>query len=459
MTDGVGRDVQRGAPRRGLRGFLRRGRAWLLRLHPSRRLFVGYLAWAVAGFAALLLPWTHAEPIRAFDAFFIATATVSTGGLMPYDLGAMLTWPGEIAILLLLQVGGLGYMTLGSFAYLALSDRLGGLTESSLRAGFGLGDAIDLRLFVRSVALFTLACEAAGTLALWWAFARAGVSDPLWQGLFHAVSAFCTAGISLLPDGLVPFRADPWVNGIVVALSLLGALGFLVVTDLWRRARTGAPLGFSSVVILRVFPALVIGGAALLYLTEPLMADLPVPERAMAALFQAANAATTAGFNTVPIGGVGSAAAMVLMALMFIGAAPAGTGGGFKVTSFAALWGLMQDTIMQRRRCTIFGRHVSDERLRLAAASLIAYLVMIGGGVFLLAMLQPGIALGRIGFEVVAALTNAGLSQGVTAELGDAGRAVIAVAMFAGRLGVLTFGLALGFRGAEEQGVEEDLVL
>lgn len=443
----------------GFARFVRRGRRWVLRLHPSRRLFVGYLAWAVAGFAALLLPVSHEGPLRPFDAFYIATATVSTGGLMPYDLGALLTVPGEVAVLLLLQVGGLGYMTLGSFAYLALSDRLGALHATSLRAGFGLGDAIDLRLFVRSVALFTLACEAGGTLALWWAFAGAGVPDPLWQGLFHAVSAFCTAGISLLPTGLEPFRADPAINAIVLSLALLGALGFLVVVDLWRRARHGSALGFSSVVILRVFPLLVGGGAALLFFTEPLMADLAVPERVMAALFQAANASTTAGFNTVPIGAVGPAAAMLLMALMFIGSAPAGTGGGFKVTSFAALWGLMQDTIMQRRRCTIFGRRVSDERLRLAAASLLAYLVMIALGAFGIAMLEPGLALGRIAFEVVAALTNAGLSQGVTAELGDGGRAVIAAAMFAGRLGVLTFGLALGFRGAEEAGVDEDLVL
>lgn len=449
-----------GARRMGFLRLFRRGRRWALRLHPSRRLFTGYLVWVLLGWAVLSLPLSQAEPLRAFDTFYIATATVSTGGLMPYDVGGGLTFWGELALLVLLQVGGLGYMTLGSFAYLAISDRLSALTASSVRAGFGLGEAIDLRLFVRSVALFTLACEAAGTLVLWGAFARAGVPDPLWQGLFHAVSAFCTAGISLFPTGFEPFRGDLLVNAAVIVLSVLGALGFLVVVDLWRYSRGQASaVGFSTVVILRVFPALILGGALLLALTEPVMIDLPLGERITAALFQASQASTTAGFNTVPIGAVGSAAAILLMGLMFIGAAPAGTGGGFKVTSFAALWGLMQDTILQRRHCTIFGRRVSDERLRLAAASLAAYLAMAAAASFLLAMLAPGAGLDRIAFEVVAALTNAGLSQGLTAELGDAGRAVIAAAMFAGRLGVLSFGLALGYRGGEEAGVEEDLVL
>lgn len=446
-------------PARGFRLFVLRGRRWLLRLHPSRRLLVGYLAWAVAGFLLLWAPWSHEGPLRAFDAFYLATASISTGGIVPYDLGSLLTWQGQAVILLLIQVGGLGYMTLGSFAYLALSDRLGALNASSLRAGFGLGDAVDLRLFLRSVVAFTLICEAVGTLVLWWAFARAGIPDPLWQGLFHAVSAFCTAGISLFASGLEPFRADPLVNGAVALLTLMGALGFLLVTDLWRWARGRAALGFSSVVVLRVLPPLILGGAALLALTEPVMTDLPPPERAMAALFQAVQASTTAGFNTVPILGIGPAASILLMALMFVGSAPAGTGGGFKVTSFAALWGLMADTIQRRPRCTIFGRRVSDERLRLASASLMAYIAMAALGAFLVAMLAPEAPLGKVLFEVIAAITNAGLSQGLTAELGDAGRAVIALAMFAGRLGVLTFGLALGFQGGEEEGVEEDLVL
>jgi trk system potassium uptake protein TrkH len=368
-------------------------------MHPARLLFGGYFAWLCLGWGLLALPLSQDTSVAPLDSLFVAVAALSGGGLSPIDIGPSLSPLGEAALLVLMQVGGLGYMTLGSFAYLAISDRLDSLRDRTLRAAFGLSAAMDVRLFLRSVVIFTLAAEALGTLILWALFARAGVENPLWQGLFHAVSAFCTTGFSLLPGGFEPFRADPAINLAMMALALLGALGFLVVVDLLRLLRGEVKgLGFSSVVILRIFPLLVLGGAALLAWAEPSIAALPPGERVLASLFQSVSAATTAGFNSVPIAGVAPAGAIVLIVLMVIGAAPAGTSGGLKVTTFAALWGLVGDVIAGRHAVAIFGRRLGEDRLRLATASLCYYLALATVASFALAITEAGAPLGAIAF-------------------------------------------------------------
>ncbi len=396
--------------------LLARWRLFLWDTHPARLLFAGYFAWLLLGWGLLALPLSQDAPVAPLDSLFIAIAALSGGGLSPIDIGPSLSPFGEGVLLVLMQVGGLGYMTLGSFAYLAISDRLHGLRDRTIRAAFGLTAAMDVRLFLRSVVIFTLIAEALGTLVLWALFAAAGVENPLWQGLFHAVSAFCTTGFSLLPGGFEPFRADVAVNAAIMVLALLGAVGFLVVVDLWRLARGEADaLGFSSAVILRIFPALVLGGALLLALAEPSIAALPPGERVLASLFQSVNATTTAGFNSVPIAAVAPAGAVVLVALMVIGAAPASTSGGLKVTTFAALWGLVADVVAGRHAVVIFGRRIGEDRLRLATASLCYYLALATVATFALAITEAGTPLGTVAFEVISCLSTVGLSQGLTA--------------------------------------------
>jgi trk system potassium uptake protein TrkH len=287
------------------------------------------------------------------------------------------------------------------------------------------------------------------------------VENPLWQGLFHAVSAFCTTGFSLLPGGFEPFRADPLVNAIVMVLALLGAVGFLVVVDLWQLARGKAErLGFSSTVILRIFPLLILGGALALAFAEPVIAALPAGERAMAALFQSVNAATTAGFNSVPIAEIAPSGAVVLIVLMVIGGAPASTSGGLKVTSFAALWGLVGDVVAGRHAVAIFGRRIGEDRLRLATASLCYYLALATLASFALAVTERDATLGTILFEVVSCLSTVGLSQGLVATVSTPGQVVLILLMFAGRVGLITFAIAIALPPGHEPYKEgEDLVL
>ncbi len=212
--------------------------------------------------------------------------------------------------------------------------------------------------------------------------------------------------------------------------------------------------------ILRVFPLLILGRALALAFAEPVIAALPTGERVLAALFQSVNAATTAGFNSVPIAGLAPAGAVVLIVLMVIGGAPAGTSGGLKVTSFAALWGLVGDVVAGRHAVAIFGRRISEERLRLATASLCYYLALATLATFALAVIEPGMTLNAILFDVISCLSTVGLSQELAADAFQAGDVVLILLMFAGRVGLITFAIAIALPPGHEPYEEgEDLVL
>ena len=301
--------------------------------------------------------------------------------------------------------------------------------------------------FLRTVVLFTLAVEAVGAAMLYPAFRDAGIEAPLWQAVFHAVSAFCTAGFSLFPDSLVRFAGDPAVLLPISALSLIGAMGFLVMADGARAlARRRLHLGFASKVILRITGAFLAIGSAFLAAFDPLLAALPWDERLLGAFFQTMTATTTVGFNSVDVAALAPATIMLLIVLMAIGASPAGTGGGPKTTSFAALFALVQAVLRARSRIRFAGRVLPDDRVRTATASL-AYFC----GVLVLAMLvllatETGAAFDAVLFEAVSALGTVGLSLGLTGALSDLGKRAVVVLMTAGRLGILTFGIAIALR-------------
>ena len=281
-------------------------RLWLGSLSTPRLLFLGYGVYMLAGWALLSLPFAHSEPVRLIDSLFIAVSAVSTTGLASVDPGGSFNLFGEVVILALIQAGGLGYMTLGSIAALALKRKLSLAQQHAAIGAFGLPADFDLRLFLREIGGFVLCVEAVGAVLLWILFARAGVENALWAGIFHSVSAFCTAGFSLFANSLEDFRSDGAVNLTVAALSYLGAIGFLVFADVWENVRgRRRALGFVSRVILVTTLAFSVFGALLFYVFEPSITALPGDERALAAFFQAMTATTTVGFNTVPHGTAG----------------------------------------------------------------------------------------------------------------------------------------------------------
>lgn len=449
------------APWRSLLRFLGGARRFTRRTNPAKLLLLGYSLYALIGWLVLCLPISQSQPIAPLDSLFTAVSAVSTTGLVTVDPGTSFSLFGEFVLICLIQAGGVGYMTIGSFIMLARHARLSPMRTRMTRVTFSLPNEATPAQFIRTVILFTIACETLGAVALYPVLARAGIENPVWSAVFHSISAFCTAGFSLNPNSFEDFRNDPALNIILSTLSLLGALGFLIVWDVWRNLTSKAHhLSYTSKIILRMTVMLVLGGTAVFFVTEPTIAALPQDERLMSAFFQAMTASTTVGFNTHPIGEMGSPSLLILFLLMAIGASPSGTGGGLKTTTFAAMLGLMRSTLKQRRRVTFYGRPISPSRLQAAGAAVFYFMVLLTVSVFLLTLTEQQTGFERIVFEAISALGTVGLSTGITSSLSDLGKMVIIILMMAGRVGILSFGIAVALHeDTEEETTDHELVL
>lgn len=431
------------------------------RVHPAKLILAGYLTYMLLGWAALNLPWSQANSVAPLDNLFIAVSAVSTTGLVTVDPGSSYTFLGELVILLLIQAGGIGYMTLGSFAMLAVAHHLTPLRDRITRAAFTLPDNVSTSNFISLVVIFTLIVEAIGAAFLYGFFLDAGVADAAWSAIFHSVSAFCTAGFSLNANSFESFRGHLGINSIISILSILGAMGFLIVWDLWRSLTIRAfSLSFTSKVILKMTLAFLLVGTGIIFVAEPGMASLPAGERLLASFFQTMTATTTVGFNTHPIGSLTPAILVVMYFLMAIGASPSGTGGGLKTTTFAAMLGLVRSMLRRRPEITFFGRMIAPARLHVAMASSAYFVMLLVPAVFVLCLVETEARFESILFEAISAIGTVGLSMGLTGTLSDVGKFVIILLMVAGRVGILTFGMAIASRDETPESVkDEDLLV
>lgn len=433
----------------------------LLKASPAKLLLLGYTSYILLGWILLSFPFSQQVPVASIDNLFIATSAVSTTGLITVDPGSSYTFIGELIILLLIQIGGLGYMTIGSFLVLSITDDLGRVRKKATRDAFNLPEGISPKVFIRSVVLFTLICEGAGAAALYPFFVAEGVENPMWSAIFHAVSAFCTAGFSLNATSFEAFRSHVGINLVISALSILGAMGFLIAVDVVRTVTGKAShLGFTSKVITRMTLAFLGFGTLLFFIVEPSIQDLETTERLLASFFQVMTASTTVGFNTHPMSALSSAILIVLFFLMVVGASPAGTGGGLKTTSFATLVGLVRSTLKGRDKVRFFKREIPQMRLQNATASLSYYMAFALVAAFLLFLTEPTAAFQIVLFEVFSAMGTVGLSMGLTGELSDLGKLIVILLMTAGRIGILNFGIALAAHDeSREEEEDNELVL
>ena len=462
---------------------------------PVKLVLLGYLSYALIGWLLLCLPVCQAEAVSAMDNLFIASSAMSTTGLITVNTPLVYTFWGELVILSLIQLGGIGYMTLGSFVVLTGTRRLSRFREGMLRSAFVLPEGFKPAAFVRNVVLFTFLVEAIGAVLLYFAFSAAGVEARgdagqigadfggtgflVWQAIFHSVSAFCTAGFSLFPDSLESYRMDVWINLIISGLALLGALGFIVMTDLAASfAGVKRRVTLTTRIILSFTFMVIIAGAAVLYLAEPTIAELPNEERLLAAWFQSMTALTTVGFNTLPYGVMAAGPMLMVIFMMVVGASPSGTGGGLKSTSVSAVWATMRSVLRGQEEVTFYGHKIPSRRLHLAYASVGFYVVTLFVGSLLLLLTEspPASLAGALAqeaelawafedylFEASSALGTVGLSRGVTGDLSPLGKLILVAMMLIGRVGPLTFSLALlgndRIVGPVEAGSEKDLAV
>ena len=418
--------------------------AFVHRLNPLQLVVLGYASYVIVGWLLLCLPFVQeTRGVGWLDHLFMATSAVSTTGLTTVSTADTYNLFGELILLALIQLGGLGYMTLGSFVVLAVSGQLSPLRQRISASAFCLPEGFDVRSFLRVICLFTLLLELLGAIMLYPVFRAHEAPMPGWQAVFHSVSAFCTAGFGLFNDSFESFHGDYRLNLVIMALSYLGAIGFIVAADVWNSLRRLKPsVTMTSRVILLSTFWITLLGTALFALDEQSARAPPAGERWLAAWFQVMTASTTVGFNTISIGALSASSLFLLLIVMMIGASPSGTGGGIKTTTITALWAEMMAALRNRKVTTFLGREIPRHRLRAAAANLLFYCLTLAAGIYALALVEKS-PFPDLMFECASALGTVGLSRGVTSGLTPVGKGIIIALMFLGRVGPIALAMAL----------------
>jgi trk system potassium uptake protein TrkH len=429
------------------------------RLSRVQAVVLGYLLLILLGSGLLLLPAAQPRTGASFlDCLFTATSAVTLTGLVTISTTA---WAplGKLIILVLIQLGGLAYMTIGTIFALLLGLRLG-LRTRLLQVSEGLGslrmrDALHI---VPYVALVAIGLEALGAVALGLRFAAAHgmtIGQATYTGIFYAVSAFCNAGFNLLPGGLATpsYRGDLWLLVILGVLITLGGLGFGVLMELALRRKVRLSLRARLVLVTSLVLMLV--GLGLVYLFEwgngatLGAANQSWLHRLVTAWFMSVTA-RTAGFSPIDLNAMSPPSLFVLALLMMIGASPDGTGGGVKTTTVAVIVLAIFALLRRRADIEVFGRRIGGELVRLALSLVSIYLIAILLVILAISFteinlkgLAPGAATmalyGKLMLEVVSAFSTGGLSAGITPTLSPFSRLLIIISMFLGRVGPLVF--------------------
>ena len=425
---------------------------------PPQLLAASVFGLIVVGGIVLSLPFASApgQSVSVLDAFFTSASAVCVTGLIVRDTPVAFSPFGHLVIMLLIQAGGLGYMTFSTVLAAAMGRSVTLQERMTLQEALNVQGYEGLVRFTLTVFRFTVLFELAGAAILWARWTPdLGIWTAAWYGLFHSVSAFNNAGFALWSDNLTSWRGDLVVNLVITTLIIAGGLGFFVLTEIFRRRSRTLRLSTHTRMVLTVTAVLVAGGTAALLFMEwsnpRTLAGLPLHERLLAAYFQSVTA-RTAGFNTIDNGALTEPALFVTMALMFIGASPGGTGGGVKTTTFAisvvALWA----TVRGDQDSVVFGRRLPRETVaRAFFISLIAFMAMNLVAVALL--VSEARALLPTLFETASAFGTVGLSMGengtpvsLAAFFTPWGKILIAGMMFMGRVGPLTLAFAVARR-------------
>jgi trk system potassium uptake protein TrkH len=438
-----------------VRAALRLRRFLARKLTPARSFVLSFLLVILAGTALLLLPAAASRrPLGLVDALFTSASAVCVTGLTVVDVGRDLSLFGQIVTLLLFQIGGLGIITFSLVLFGLMGRSLSFRGRELLQSTFLHTPRRDFFRILRFVVVGTFAIEGAGTLLLFGRFlAELSPARAFYYAFYHAVSAFNNCGYSLFSNSLMNFRDDWTVNLVVVALIVLGGLGFIVMYELlnrWRRRQKR--LSLHAKVVLLTTAVLIAGGALLFYFFEAgnVLRGAGGSGRVLASLFQSVTP-RTCGFNTVDIAALTNATILLLMILMFIGASPGSTGGGIKTSSFALLTLMIFNRLRGRDAVTIFSRTVPAEILGRTIAIVLASAVSVLLIVSLLLLaaggpLAPPQASRHLFveylFETLSAFGTVGLSMNVTATLNDVQKLALALLMFMGRVGPLTLAFA-----------------
>jgi len=395
---------------------------------------------------------------RLMSAIFTSTSSVCVTGLTIADLSRDFTFTGQLIVLLLIQMGGLGLFTLSNWFLLSLRGKLGLYSAIMTREVVGGLPRLSAPTFLKKLMLFTFIVEAVGATLLFAQFtSRYSTGYAIWLACFHSISAFCNAGFSLFSNSLMQSKSDPILNFTIMTLIISGGVGFVVVIDILEYLKSRFDnqrfhLSFHTRVVISTTGVLTIAGFLVFLIFEwnNTFNNEWIGTRLLESLFLSVTA-RTAGFNTVPTGHLTNMTLVFLIFLMLVGASPGSTGGGIKTTSIAIIWSLVKSKILNRRDVEMFGYTIPYKVIAKALSVMILYSSM----AFLAMMVLQGTEFGELPhtasrgmfleqlFEVISALSTVGLSTGITTHLSKAGLGVIIICMFVGRIGPLVLATSL----------------
>ncbi len=428
----------------------------MLKMHPATLVLGSFVLLILAGTLLLKLGVaTTTGYISWIDALFTSTSAVCVTGLAVVDTGTYFTTFGQCVILVLIQIGGLGVMTISVALFTWIGRAISIRHRTVMQDLFAHTPRQDIHRLVRSVIVFTLATELLGAILLTvhWSW-EMPLRQAVYNGVFHSISAFCNAGFALFPDGFIRYSGAWFLNLTICGLIVIGGIGFPVLYDLqsWyqgRRTRR-VRLSVQTKTVLLTTLILIVAGALMFALLEnenPVMAGQSLLQRILIPLFQSITC-RTAGFNTVDIGSLREVTIVMMIFLMFVGASPGSCGGGVKTTTLALLTLFTISRVRRKQRVNMFKRSIPDAAVTRSMSLIILSTAIIGIVLFMLLLSDSFMVMEeartRINslqylFETVSAFGTVGLSMGITSILTTWDKYWIVLVMIIGRVGVLTF--------------------
>lgn len=431
-------------------------------------ILLSFILLILLGSILLALPISSANgnAVSFIDALFTATSSSCVTGLM--TLPTFSTWSifGQVVILILIQVGGLGVVTVMSGLMLLMNKKLGISDRLLIQDSFNLSTMSGLVKFVKKVLFGTLVVEGAGALLYMTVFIPKFGGKGIWISIFNSVSAFCNAGIDIIGDNsLCNYMSNPLINIVTSMLIVIGGIGYIVWWDLLRvfklysfkNKKLLKHLTLHSKITLTVTAGLILSGAILIFIFEynnPLtIGEMSLLDKIQASLFQSITT-RTAGFASVPQENLTNASALTSIILMLIGGSPVGTAGGIKTVTVATLFCSAFSTIRNKNNATLFGRRISDDSIKKAVAvTVFFFTICVASTILLLATCNTSVI--NAIYETVSATATVGLSRNLTGTLNIFGKIIIILTMYLGRVGPISLAIALSSKKVSQNVISE----
>ena len=418
-------------------------------LNPPLVLSLGFAILITFGGVLLSLPFftKSGEATDLIDSMFVAASASCVTGLTPVNTFEHWNTYGHVLLIILIQIGGLGVMSLASIIPLILGKKIGMKSRQILKEQLNIESLEGMIVLIKYVLVFTFGIEILGAILLSFRFIPLyGAGTGIWYSIFHSISAFCNAGFDILGDSIYPFRDDILVNLTLSALVIVGGLGFVVTSELFRRRSFEKISTHSKLVLLISGVLLVLGTVMFLFLEngDGVLQYESVKGSILESFFQSV-VARTAGFYSVDLSKIKDSTALMLMGLMFVGGSPGSTAGGIKTTTLGVLFISTHAVVRGESEPVVFGRHIGMDVVRKALAIFLVSITIILSVSFILTITESA-RLVDILYETVSALATVGASKGITADLSDVGKILITFCMYLGRLGPMTMAFAFGMK-------------